>query len=161
MDKRNNNEVSIFKSVLIFYMIMSLHVLLIAALGLLVLFFQGMANYMGIIFIGGVLIITVSAFLFYKRMKAEGRSLRDMLRSPLFRGQSVEVSFLGGLASFKVSHPDTTPALEAPHPKGQHRLEDPETIRIRELTELARMLERNLITMEEYDKAKQQIFKSG
>ncbi len=33
-------------------------------------------------------------------------------------------------------------------------------MRIRELTELANLLENNLITRDEYNKAKQQIFKS-
>jgi hypothetical protein len=39
------------------------------------------------------------------------------------------------------------------------QLEDPGTIRIRELTELARMLEKNLITREEYNRAKQTLLK--
>ena len=38
------------------------------------------------------------------------------------------------------------------------QLEDPETIRIRELAELARLLENDLITRDEFDKAKQRLF---
>jgi len=40
------------------------------------------------------------------------------------------------------------------------QIEDPTTMRIKELTNLARLLEDKMITQEEYNKAKQQIFKS-
>jgi len=40
------------------------------------------------------------------------------------------------------------------------QLEDPETIRIRELTQLAQMLEKDLITLDEYSRAKKHILKS-
>jgi hypothetical protein len=38
------------------------------------------------------------------------------------------------------------------------QLEDPETVRIRELAELARLLENDLITREEFNEAKQRLF---
>jgi hypothetical protein len=81
-----------------------------------------------------------------------------MMNSPVFSGREVEVSFLGGLASLKVGKPER-PLLE-------HRgdvigqLEDPDTVRFKELNELVRLLENNLITMEEYNQAKKRIFNS-
>jgi len=40
-----------------------------------------------------------------------------------------------------------------------HQLEDPESIRIRDLSQLARLLADDLITRDEYDQAKKNLFK--
>jgi hypothetical protein len=148
----------LFKSVFLAYMILALHVLLFAGLALLVLFLRGIVQYMIWIFLGGSALVSASAYFFYKRMKAEGRSLRDMLKSPLFHGRAVEISLLGGLASFKLGQPQTPLALESGSDQKLAQLEDPVTVHIRELTELARLLENDLITREEYNRAKAKLF---
>lgn len=150
----------LFKSVILAYTILALHVLLIAGLGLLVLFFRGFVNYMLWIFIGGTVALIASAIYFYRRMKTEGRTLRDILNSSTFQDRSVEVSVLGGLATLKIGKPDYPPALEAGNSKPIPQLEDPETAQIRELKELAHLLESDLITQEEYDQAKKKLFKA-
>jgi hypothetical protein len=149
-----------FKSVLLAYFILVLHVLLIAGLVLMVIFFRGMIHYMIWIFLGGTAAILASGYHFYRRMKRDGKTLREILSSPRLSGRTVEVSLLGGLASFKVGKSDKTPALSSDS-TGQYRpqLEDPKAIRLRELTELVRLLENNMITLDEYNKAKKQIFK--
>lgn len=158
---RNKKESDgLFKSVILAYTILALHVLMIAGLGLLVLFFRGFVNYMLWIFIGGTVILLASAIYFYRRMKNEGRTLRDMLNSSVFQNRAVEVSVLGGLATLKVGKPDYPPAIEAGPSSPTHQLEDPETVRLRELKELVHLLESNLITQEEYDQAKKKLFKA-
>jgi hypothetical protein len=149
-----------FKSVLMAYFILLLHVLLVAGLVLLVIFFRGIINYMIWIFIAGSIVILASGYHFYKRMKEEGKTLRDILSSPQLSGRTVEVSILGGLASFKIGRPDNVPLLNSDS-FGQHQqqLEDPNTIRTKELTELVRLLQNDMITLEEYNKAKRQILK--
>jgi hypothetical protein len=144
----------LFKSVMLAYMVLVLHVLLMVVLGLMVIFFRGVVQYMFWIFIAGALAIIISGYYFYRRMKAEGKTLKQMLSSPVLNGRPVEVSFLGGLASFRVGAPGHAPQIESGTANPTQQLEDPETIRIRELTELARMLEKNLITREEYNQAK-------
>ena len=84
----------------------------------------------------------------------------DIENSSLFQGRSFEVSFLSGLASLKFGQSDDLKTIEDHSSEAKFQLEDPETVRIRELTELARMYEKNLITTEEYNKAKNQILKS-
>lgn len=150
----------LFKSVFLAYMILALHVLLFAGLALLVLFLRGIVQYMIWIFLGGSALVFASAYVFYKRMKAEGKGLRDMLKSPLFQGRAVEISLLGGLASVKVGQPQILPALDSGSGRKTAQLEDPETIHIRELSELARLLESDLITREEYNQAKAKLFAS-
>lgn len=151
----------VLKSVLMAYLVLALHVLVIAMICILVIFFRGIVNYMLWIFLGFTLLILGSGYYFYRRMRAEGKNLREMMHSPLFAGRSVEVSFLGGFASIKLNqHGDhLQPALEGPSDRPL-QLEDPETMRIRQLTELARLLEKDLISREEYDTAKQQLLKT-
>lgn len=145
-----------FKSVLMACFILVLHVLLIAGLVMLVIFFRGIINYMIWILIGGAAVILASGYHFYKRLQKDGKTLREMLNSSRLGSSPIEVSFLGGIASFKIG----TPALSS-DAAGQHlqQLEDPKTVRIRELTELVRLFEDNLITLDEYNQVKQQILK--
>lgn len=147
------------KSVLMAYFILVLHVVLIAGLVLLVIFFRGIIDYMIWIFIGGSAGIIALSYHFYKRMKMEGKTLREMLSSPKYSGRTVEVSFLGGLASFKIGRSSNAPALDSDASGQFKQLEDPDEVRTRELSELVRMLEKNLITLDEYNKFKEQIFK--
>lgn len=141
------------------YFILVLHVVLIAGLVLLVIFFRGIIDYMIWIFIGGSAGIIALSYHFYKRMKMEGKTLREMLSSPKYSGRTVEVSFLGGLASFKIGRSSNAPALGSDASGQFKQLEDPDEVRTRELSELVRMLEKNLITLDEYNKFKEQIFK--
>jgi hypothetical protein len=79
-----------------------------------------------------------------------------MMNSPLFKGREVEISLLGGLASLKVGKPRHL-LLENYHGEIK-QLEDPDSVRFKELNELVRLFENNLITLEEYNQAKKQIF---
>ncbi|MDJ0782682.1 MAG: SHOCT domain-containing protein [Desulfosarcinaceae bacterium] len=149
----------LLKSVLMAYLVLALHVLVIAMICILVIFFRGIVNYMLWIFLAITLLILASGYYFYRRMRAEGKNLREMMHSPLFAGRSVEVSFMGGFASIRLNQQgDPLPPAIAATP-AQMQLEDPETQRIRQLTELAGLLERDLISREEYDTAKQQLLK--
>jgi hypothetical protein len=148
------------KSVLMAYFILVLHVILIAGLVLLVIFFRGIINYMIWIFIGGTAVILASAYHFYKRMKMEGKTLREMLNSQRFAGRTVEVNLLGGLASLKISGSKDPAALDTTASGQFKQLEDPDVIHNRDFFELVRLLENDLITLDEYNKFKEQILKS-
>ena len=148
------------KSVLLAYFILVLHVVLIAGMAVLVLLFRGMVNYMLWILLGGIALAGLSAFLFVRRMKAEGKSLREMLKNPIFKNRSVEVSLLGGMATVKLGQSSGPPALEHDATIDLPRLVDPETAQNREvveLAELARLLEKDLITVDEFNRAKRQL----
>jgi hypothetical protein len=149
----------LFGRVLLAYFVLILHVLLLAGIILLVIFLRGVTQYMLWIFLAGALAIAVSGYLFYRRMKAEGRTLKEMLRSPMFGGRAVEVSLLGGLASFRIGRPDPPQAIDYDATPEMRQLEDPHTIHVREISELARLYEKKLITLEEFNKAKNQLFK--
>ncbi len=158
--EERKNEPGLFKGVMLAYFILVLHVLLIAGVGLMVIFFRGIINYMLWILIGGAVIIIAAVYYIYRRMKEEGKTLKETLSSPMFSGRPVEISVLGGLASFKMGRPSNMPALGNDQSKQFLQLEDSSSMRIRELTELANLFENNLITQDEYNIAKRQIFKS-
>lgn len=157
---KNKGGDSVIKSVLLAYFILAFHVLLIAGMAVLVLLFRGVVNYMLWILLGGIALIGLSALLFIRRMRAEGKSLREMLRNPVFYGRSVEVSLLGGMATVKLGQSSDTPLLGHDASIDIPRLEDSETIgnrEVSELAELARLLEKDLITVDEFNKAKRQL----
>lgn len=148
------------KSVMLAYFILALHVLLIAGMAILVLFFKGVVNYMLWIFLGGIALIGFSALYFIRRMRAEGKSLREMLKNPMFNGRSVEVSLLGGMATVKLGQPTQPPAIGHDAVVDPPRLEDAAPSRaqgVSQLTELARLLEQDLITVDEFNKAKRHL----
>ena len=160
----NKESGELFRGILLVHLILFLHLLLIAGLRLLVIFFYGSSQYMLWIFLGASILIAGCGYLFYRRIQASGaRSYKDIQNSTILEGRSFEVSILGGLASLKFGRPANSLPIEntdaGRHDPG-HQLEDPETIRIRELTGLANMLENNLITFEEFSRIKQQVLKS-
>ena len=111
------------------YFILVLHVLLIAGLVMLVIFFRGIINYMIWIFIGGSAVILASGYHFYKRLQKDGKALREMMSSSRLSSSPIEVSILGGIASFRIGRPGSTPALSS-EAAGQplKQLEDPATV---------------------------------
>ncbi|MBC2713217.1 MAG: SHOCT domain-containing protein [Desulfosarcina sp.] len=160
---KNKEGDGLVKSVLLAYFILALHVLLLAGVVVLVLFFRGVVSYMLWISLGGIALIGFSAFYFIRRMRAEGKSLREMLRNPMFNGRSVEVSLLGGMATVKLGQSSQPPTIGHDAAIDIPRLEDPDASRSREvseLAELARLLEKDLITVDEFNKAKRQFFNS-
>ncbi len=155
-NKKKERE-GLFKGIFMAYFILILHVILLMGLACVVLFFRGVVQYMVWILSGGCILILASALYFFRRLRQEGRSLGDTLNSPVFRNRSVEVNFLGGIASVKIGKGDKTPALDN-HGINVPQLEDPETLRLRQLKDLSRLFENDLITPEEFSQAKQRIF---
>lgn len=161
MFKANKESEGLFKGVWMAYSILTLHLVLVAALGCLVLFFSGVVQYMMWIFLIGSGFTAFSGYRFYKRMKEEKKNLEEMMDSPLFRGKSLEISFLGGIASVKVGGMPSAPVLPAAEGARIYQfpqLEDSASIRVRELSELASLFEKKLITLDEYNQTKDQLF---
>jgi len=160
-NKNKNQGENLFKAVIMTHIILFLHLLIIVGLVLMVFFFRGVTQYMLWVFLAATGLFMLSGLFIYLRIKSKGKKMfHDIENSSLFQGRSFEVSFLSGLASLKFGQPDDLKAIENPLSEVKFQLEDPETVRIRELTELARMYEKNLITSEEYNRAKHEILKS-
>jgi hypothetical protein len=151
----------LLRGILLAHLILFLHLLFIAGLGLVVIFFHGISQYMLWIFLGTTAILLASGIFCYRHIKTRGKkTLKDIEESAIFKNRSFEVRLLGGVASLRFGHPDVPTAIENRAAKThdpRYQLEDPETLQFRELTALADMLEKNLITIEEFSRAKQKI----
>jgi hypothetical protein len=158
--KTQKNNEGLFKSIFIAYLILFLHLFLFGALGLMVVFLNGMMQYMVWVLLGGMTLVGLSAYWFFRRLRKEGRSLGETLRSPIFQGRAVEVSLLGGMATLKLDKPHSGDVLELDSPAPTLQLEDPESARIKEISLLAQLLEKELITPDEFTKAKQRLLGS-
>jgi hypothetical protein len=155
--KTQKNSDGLFKSIFLAHLILFLHLFLFAALGLMVVFLSGMMQYMVWVLLGGMTVVGLSAYLFFRRLRKEGRSLGEALRSPLFHGRAVEVSLLGGMATLKLDKPHSDDILELESRPSALQLEDPESARVKEISELAQLLEKKLITPDEFSKAKERL----
>ncbi len=161
VNKNKNQGENLFKAIIMTHIILFLHLLIIVGLVLMVIFFRGVTQNILWVFLGATGLFMLSGLFIYWRIKSKGKKMfHDIENSSLFQGRSFEVSFLGGLASLKFGQPDDLKAIGNLPSGAKLQLEDPESERIRELTELARMYEKDLITSEEYSRAKNQILKS-
>ena len=160
MFKTNKDTSGLFGGIVTAYVILILHVVLIALVGVLVLFFGGLMNYMGWVLLLMALCVAAGGYYYFRRIRAGARRIREDLNKGPFQGRPVEVSLLGGIATVKLGRPETPPMLDVGEFSDIKQLEDPTAVRIRELSDLARLLEEGHITSDEYNTLKKQIFQS-
>ena len=161
----NNNKIhnllepeeSPFKGVLLAYFILFFHILLIVGLGALMIFFRTVVNYLPWIVAGVVVFIIGSWSLWWYFVKRRGKKLTDALKDPVFQGRAVEVSLLGGFASLKLGQPQGPSAIDYTASEAPKQLADPAILRAEELSKLANLLKEDLITMDEFLKAKKDL----
>lgn len=152
----------LFSSIFLTHLVLVLHGLVIVGLALLVVFFRGVVNYLPWIVGGGILLVLLSAWYAWYRLRRSQKGLRDLLNDPVLQGRAVEISFLGGVASLRLGQPGSAhvevPVLEAPAYDPAPQLEDPESQRLRELSRLVKLREAGHISDEEYDILKKGFF---
>jgi hypothetical protein len=156
MDKLNSGE--ILKGLFLAQLIILFHVLIIAVLGIMVLILGGLARNLIWIILGSVAVTLILTYIVYRRVKTQGSDmLRDLNRSGAMRDRPLEISVMGGLMSLKIGSSDSLTSLESNRNGPIPQLEDAESIRKRELTDLAQLLADDLISTEEYTLAKHKI----
>jgi len=160
MNKGRNNlkpQDSIFKGVLLAYFVLFLHVILIVGLALVMVLFGGVVTYLPWILAIGGLLIVLSAYLWWKHMKRQGKKIKDILKDPLLQGRSIEISFLGGFASLKLGQNQEPPAITQGHLGTARQLQAPDADRSEQLANLGRLLKQDLITIDEFLEAKKEL----
>ena len=154
-------EKGIFSSIFIGYAIILMHVLLVLIIGVAVVFFRGVTEYMLWILLGGLAIILASGYYFYRRIKQGAIDIKEVLNNPAFRDRGVEVKLLGGVASLRVGQPvDSINAVPLMAGPSVQQLESPESLRMRELEKLVHMRESNLVSQAEFEQLKRDILKT-
>jgi hypothetical protein len=156
MFNRQPKEPGLFSGIATAYTILILHVALVAIIGVLVLFFRGVVSYIFWVFLAVMALLAGGGCLFYRRLKKQRSQMMETLETPTFRNRPVEISFLGGLASLRVGGPTDSQDGIA-NEKSLLQLEDPDSMKLRKLNELAQLFENDLISRNEYDTLKKRL----
>ncbi len=161
MNIRKKDKEGLFKSIFTAYFILLLHVFLLAGVGLTVVLFKGVYHYLPWIMGGiGILVLSI-AWIVYRRMRETSSSLQQVLGTPEFQDRAVEVRLLGGFASFKIKAKENRPMLldqssDPDYPNAQ-LIESSVARTERKMLELNTLYEKNLISREEFESARQTI----
>ena len=148
------SENALFKSIAVAFLILIMHVLLIGGVGILVLLVSGIINHTAW-FLVGIALLAVGAYMLYKRIKVEGKELKEAVGD--LQGKDIEISLLGGVASMKIrsGSQNTTRQITSDRTR---LLTSPASGNVQQLTELSRLYEKELLTREEYETAKKELF---
>lgn len=160
MSPKFTQKEGLFRSIFTAHVIVLLHILLLAGVGLSIVLFRGVYLYLPWILGGVTILVLLTVWFFYRKMKGKSSDIQEILSKPEFRDRNVEVKLMGGLASFKMSAPntditDTAHQLEGPasQPQLEHKTPAPEET----LKTLIVLFEKELITQEEFEKAKKEL----
>jgi hypothetical protein len=164
MKLKKTDKEGVFKNIFIAYFILLFHVVLLAGIAVFVALIKGLFEYLPWIMAGAGLVIALCAWLIIRQMHKNSRQIQDILSNDQLKNRNVEISFMGGLASFKINSKehDTARLLASPEP-GNHSSEDIRLIETdtdraeRKMSQLNALYEKDLITKEEFDKARQSI----
>lgn len=165
MSIRKKDKDGLFKNIFVAYFILLLHVFLLAGIGLTVVLFKGVYHYLPWILAGIAVFVLTVAWIIYRRMRTTSDSLSQVLGMPEFKDRAVEVKLLGGFASFEIKAkqqsgnllPEQTGA-PLDHDRAQTMyIEDAVARTERKMLELNTLYEKNLITREEFEQARQTI----
>lgn len=143
----------LFRSILIAHVILLLHIFLLAGVGVTIVLFKGVDLYLPWVMGGIGILILVVAWFFYRRIRAGSSDIQSILSMPQFRDRTVEIKLLGGLASFKLNAP-APPNHQLSSGQSQVLLEQTTQKAEDKLYTLATLYKKNLITKEEFQKAK-------
>ena len=157
MNLNNDQNKGIFNGVFLGYFVLLLHLLLILGLGVAVVLLKGIYEFRWLIFLAGIILIGGSGYLFYQRLKAGNRRFTNLMNDPSLQNRTLEISLLGGMASIKIGHKDENLQLINSDNLQYRQLESPTAIQLRELDQLTKMLENELITKDEFQHLKKKI----
>lgn len=164
MWQKQLDDASLTKGVFLAFIILLFHVGMLLLVALLVVFFGFIIQYFAWILLGLGLVIGATIFYIVYTLKKQSSGIAEIMQSPEFRGKNVELRLFGGLASVKVTDSEAHTRIlgyddrtEYGPPEARF-LESPDSSRVRELSELARLLENDYITPEEYQQTKNEIF---
>jgi hypothetical protein len=149
------SEHTIYKNILAAFLILLIHVLLVGGIGVLILFFYGIVNHL-IWVILGISCLSGGGIWLYHRLKSDVKAIRNITGESL-RGRTIEASFLGGVANFKISDSRSAGNISQGISGFTRRLSGPNADSMDSLADLARLYEKNLISRDEYERAKKKI----
>jgi hypothetical protein len=163
MKLNKTDKEGVFKNIFIAYFILLFHVVLLAGIAVFVVLIKGFFEYLPWIMAGAGLLVALCVWLVIRQMRKNSAQIQDILSNEQLKHRNVEISFMGGLASFKVKSnaEDTRRLLTYPEPDNlspDTRLIETDTDKAeRKMNQLNALYEKDLITKEEFDQARQSI----
>lgn len=163
MKLNKTDKEGVFKNIFIAYFILLFHVVLLAGIAVFVVLIKGFFEYLPWIMAGAGLLVALCVWLVIRQMRKNSAQIQDILSNEQLTHRNVEISFMGGLASFKVQSnaEDTRRLLTYPEPDNlspDTRLIETDTDKAeRKMNQLNALYEKDLITKEEFDQARQSI----
>ncbi|MGD9733071.1 MAG: SHOCT domain-containing protein [Desulfamplus sp.] len=184
MKFKPKDKEGLFKSLFAAYFVLLLHVFLVVGVGVAVVLFKGVYEYLPWILSGIAALVIAVFWLFYLRIKRSSTDIQDVLSHPAFQNRNVEIKLLGGVATFKLSMPVSNSDNLLAGQSGQgvnllvqdtniSKISDNEGIGAdqyynpklesfnnnieQRLAQLAQLYNQNLITDDEYSMAKKRI----
>jgi hypothetical protein len=163
MKLKKSDKEGVFKNIFIAYFILLFHVVLLAGIAVFVVLIKGFFEYLPWIMAGAGLLVALCVWLVIRQMRKNSAQIQDILSNEQLTHRNVEISFMGGLASFKVKSnaEDTRRLLTYPEPDNlspDTRLIETDTDKAeRKMNQLNALYEKDLITKEEFDQARQSI----
>jgi hypothetical protein len=175
----NNEDGGTRKNILTAYTILLAHIFLLFCIALAILFFKGFYIYIGWILAGIGIAAIVICFLVYKRLTRSSTDIRNIISMPEFENRSLEIKLIGGLASFKI-RPEHNPPPNVidPNLSVNHNMNNgisaapkyfltatqsdnkSDTVE-QKIMKLISLFEKNLITEDEFKKAKERILEEN
>jgi hypothetical protein len=154
-DELNKN---FFSGVVLAYLVLLLHILLMVGLGITVVVIKGIYDFRWLILFAGIALIGVSGYYFYRYFQEHKQKLHDLMSDPAFNDRTLEISLMGGMATVRLGHKDDGVRLiQETNETEMKQLEPPKSSQIKELSELTRMLDDELITRDEFLRLKKEI----
>jgi len=159
----NKDKDGLASNIFTAYAILLLHLALLVGAGVAVVLFKGVYHYLPWIMACIGILAVAGAFVFYQRLKTNTSDIGNFLSRKGLENRTIDVKLIGGLASFRIS--------PSPKENGQLSLDqkasestpvhllgetaDDETEQ--KILRLIALFEKDLITIEEFEKAKQKI----
>jgi hypothetical protein len=162
MNLKKTDKDGVFKNIFIAYFILLFHVVLLAGIAVFVVLIKGFFQYLPWIMAGAGILVGLCAWIIYRKMRKNAARIQDILSNDQLRNRNVEISFMGGLAAFKIQAKEETGRL-LPYPGPDKGTTDTRLIETdadrteKKMNHLDALYEKELITKEEFEKARQSI----
>ena len=151
---------SVFSGVMLGYLVLVLHILLMVGLGVTVVLIKGIYDFRWLILVAGIALLGWSGYYFYRYFQQHKQKLSDLMSDPAFANRTLEISLTGGMATMRIGHKDDNIKLiHADTEPEIKQLESSESIQLKELSKLGRLLDDELIAREEFLRLKQDIMR--
>ncbi len=146
----------LLKSIFTAYFIVLFHVLILAVVGLVVVLFKGIYQYLPWIMGAIGLAVAAIAVILYRKLSQSSGDLKEILSSPQFQDRTIEVRLLGGAASFTIK-PSKQGTLSFDGDAPTALIESSRQRIERKLIELNELYQKNLICKQEYEEARHRV----